>query len=177
MLKRLPVLVIILALASCKPAAKRSQLSAKDMADPANARFLQIFAGDDQDPWFAGAIMTMTDGAPLSGAAFCVKRPVAGRTDMVLVIAFCAPPLDGQPMMQLQIAAPDKLGFPQYIDPVVLCGLDDEQIEKVYAAGVPAALVEMLVQRADAAGWDASMAKRVDVRWLYVDAAPFFVEG
>jgi len=169
-------LLLCIATASCKPTKKRQGLKASDMSEPANARFLSTFAGPDQDPWFACAIMTFTDGAPKGAAALCVKRPIAGRADMLLGIAFYSPPLEGQPLMQLQIFAADEHGSPNYIDPVIMSSLTDEQAEAVFATGVPATLVDAMVQAADDAGWDATKWKRTNARWLYVDAEPHFVE-
>lgn len=176
------VLLLLLALvilAGCpnqNPARPRN-FTAEEIEAPVYDTYYETF-GEGQDRTY-GTILYTTQG--MNGpqlvdakTAATVFLPIVEHPDMILHIAYNANPKTDPPPMQLQLLGrvdADGRASGDYGDPVVLCDLNQQQVNWVFVNEIPQPLIDEMIQVAIDAGWSKDLTVPNQFgRFILVDA-------
>lgn len=162
---RLATLLALAVLAGCgrNAPARPTKLAPGELKRPEYTLFFEAFGHGAEG--FGGAILYTTagpKGPQMSDgkASVGVFQPIAGNLDMVLGILYDANPITDPPPMQLQLLGRvEEAGvvWGEPGDPMVLCDLRQEQVDYVFAHGIPESLIEEMVAAAVDAEWTSAL--------------------
>ncbi len=163
--RRLGVLVSLAVLAGCcrNASARPTRFTPEEVQRPAYTIFFETFGHGEGRA--QGAILYITAGPKGiqmgdGKVAAMIFQPIAGHLDMVLGILYDANPVTDPPPMQLQLLARLEEGgvmWGEPGDPMVLCDLSQEQVDYVFAQGIPESLIEEMVTAAVDAEWTSEL--------------------
>ena len=169
-LKMLAVALASGVLVGCPNGKGRSRLTSADKANPANARFLETFAKEDN--WYSTPMFGRTNEA---WPAFAVMQNADGHPDKMIVIAFYAPPDPGQPPMQIMLFARREGPLAgDYGNPVVVADLTNAQSDSVFTHGVPPSLVAEMTKTAEGENWQPIVKDGEVLKRVFIEPAKHF---
>ncbi|MCZ6493172.1 MAG: hypothetical protein O6933_03745 [Planctomycetota bacterium] len=162
---RLVILVSLAVQAGCgrNAPARPTRFTPVELQRPAYTIFFETFGHGEGRA--QGAILYITAGPKGiqmgdGKVAAMIFQPIAGHLDMVLGILYDANPVTDPPPMQLQLLGrveEDGVMWGEPGDPMVLCDLSQEQVDYVFAHGVPESLIEEMVTAAVDAKWTSKL--------------------
>ena len=162
---RLVILVSLAVQAGCgrNAPARPTRFTPVELQRPAYTIFFETFGHGEGRA--QGAILYITAGPKGiqmgdGKVAAMIFQPIAGHLDMVLGILYDANPVTDPPPMQLQLLGRvEEAGvvWGEPGDPMVLCDLRQEQVDYVFAHGIPVSLIEEMVAAAVDAEWTSEL--------------------